>query len=886
MLENQTEQLNNKPGQDKRNNPEDAALLETEGKIKSLVFNEQPASENFRNDLKNRILASRRKPFMKFWQVKFMVPAVAFSFVLAFALGAIYFKPNGAEVALFNGDKLAKENLPKSAEVQILPNEAAPARFSFNPAKSAFAAVDEVKPVVTPVLSGEKAELKDLANLADFEKGVVKFSAEQKKALEENNFFLAKNNLIGTQDEFGKTDDFVDIYSAIKGNRSIYDRQPENAVFISSDLGLHLYHILVDRSFQKLEETKMQPALVEMTRVLFADSINKYNQTADSVLKDSYKRLAVYYLVPLVILDASNSPGAKELQPGDFPTYAEFLDAQTKQQEDLAKSNLNFSLTEKKYDGLALSDEIYQTAKQELELISRAEGKADSPLFTPLRPDFQNDYTQFVPRSHYTKNSILKSYFIAMMWYGRMGFTLKSPALTRDALLITGQVNSLQAGGEPLAKKLAAMADVIDFFVGQSDDLTPSQYAQEIKKIYGNNITPEMFIKDENLRKFISGAINDLPSPGILSELIDITGRNISKEELLKETLQFRFMGQRFTPDAYVLNKLTQGAEAPDPETGQKLPSMATALEPMAVIAPDNQAVKKYFAEWVAEKAPNSDKIIAKVFGQLTTEFSQYNSGIWTQNIYWSWLNSFRSLLGNYGQGYPFFMKNDAWQKKNLGTVLGSYTELKHDTLLYAKQSYAEMGAGGPDVKKIPDVPKGYVEPDLVFWNKISDLAEITRNGLKSRNMFPEEFENKYQVFIDEAAFFRKIVGQELKNEKISDDDFEKLRLISDSLEGVVSALPGEDLTTKEKRAGLVADIHTDGYLGQILYEATGKPNLIYTAIKDINGTRLTVGAVYDHYEFITPLEKRLTDEDWQAKVYEGAGSLPAEDKWTAEIKK
>ena len=152
--------------------------------------------------------------------------------------------------------------------------------------------------------------------------------------------------------------------------------------------------------------------------------------------------------------------------------------------------------------------------------------------------------------------------------------------------------------------------------------------------------------------------------------------------------------------------------------------------------------------------------------------------------------------------------------------------------------------------------------------------------------MFPEEFENKYQVFIDEAAFFRKIVGQELKNEKISDDDFEKLRLISDSLEGVVSALPGEDLTTKEKRAGLVADIHTDGYLGQILYEATGKPNLIYTAIKDINGTRLTVGAVYDHYEFITPLEKRLTDEDWQAKVYEGAGSLPAEDKWTAEIKK
>jgi len=33
---------------------------------------------------------------------------------------------------------------------------------------------------------------------------------------------------------------------------------------------------------------------------------------------------------------------------------------------------------------------------------------------------------------------------------------------------------------------------------------------------------------------------------------------------------------------------------------------------------------------------------------------------------------------------------------KQLNTVLGSWSELKHDTILYAKQVYAELGGGPP----------------------------------------------------------------------------------------------------------------------------------------------------------------------------------------------
>lgn len=72
----------------------------------------------------------------------------------------------------------------------------------------------------------------------------------------------------------------------------------------------------------------------------------------------------------------------------------------------------------------------------------------------------------------------------------------------------------------------------------------------------------------------------------------------------------------------------------------------------------------------------------------------------------------------------------------------------------------------------------------------------------------------------------------------------------------------------------------------KILYEATGKPYTLYVAVNDINGTRLTRGAVFNHYEFTESLDERLADEDWQKKVYEEEGAIPAEDKWSNEIKK
>lgn len=776
-------------------------------------------------------------------------------------------------------------------------NNVAPQEYSswiFGLTKPVFAQVDKNTSRIKPAVPAYQISIDKLENLQSFidEENIV-LSEEQKKALEERGFFLIENDIIHEQSSWESKDDFVDTYDVFDGSSNQYYRTPNNAIFITSDLALHLYHILVDRSFQKIEESRFQPMLRDMTGVLFEDAINKYNTATDLKLKDSYKRLTAYYLVPLLVLDAGSDSAGIDLKPEDFGTFAEYLEAQDHQIIAASEKDLSFSLSDKKYGSFELSDEVYELAKSELDLIRKAKGTDKSPIFSALRPEFINDYSQFKPRSHYTKNDVLKSYFIAMMWYGRMGFVLSSPELTRDALIITAQINNLNVGDEKLSKLWSDMSAVIDFFVGEIDDLTAYEYSGLMKDISGGSVISEEKLTDDAfMEEFISRAKSELPAPKIVSEVLAVYDDGGERDKLLADIKQFRFMGQRFTPDAYIINNLTQGVGAPDPETGQMLPTMPTALMPLHVIEPQNEIVKNYLDEWINDPARiekqgrESDKIIAKKINKLTEEFRAHPSKIWTQNIYWSWLDCFRSLLSVYGTGYPMFMQNDGWMKKNLGTVLGSFSELKHDTLLYAKQSYAELGGGGENPDKLPPVVKGYVEPDLEFWNKIIALAKTTQKGLDERGVFPQDFRYKYEVFIESAEFFRNIVQKELQNQKISDDDFEKLRTINSLLTRITDPVSGQELTIKEKRAGIVADIHTDGVLQDVLYEATGKPFIIYVAVKDVNGMRLTRGLVFNHYEFTDKLDERLSDEDWQARVYDGKKELPSLDKWSQELLK
>jgi len=613
---------------------------------------------------------------------------------------------------------------------------------------------------------------------------------------------------------------------------------------------------LVEKEFEYIEQANFYPALRELSQSLLKSSAEEYASSSGEQ-KESYDRLSAYFLVSSAILDNA---------AGDYDQFRSnsFVGDNGSDTKEAALVSADSLANENK-----ISDNAKNIAKQELELIFVADHPAVSPLMGELQAEqdllMPEDYTQFGPRSHYAKNVILRDYFRAMMWFGRMNFLLKSPELTRDAINL---INLLSADD---FQKWESIYLPTAFFVGQSDDLGIYEYRQAIEKTGG-----DIAKLQEELKSYRNPQI--MSSIAVGDEVFDLT-----KEELQAKTKGFRLMGQRFTPDAFVFSTLTQGDEKPDEKTGQSLPSTPTALMVSSLMG--SEVSEGLLNDWIKNNAPESDKVIADRMASLSDYFRNITLEQWTQNIYWSWLYTIKSVFTDDldKTGYPMFVKNEEWNKKNLQCFLGSWTELKHDTLLYAKQSYAELGGGGDEEEPRP-VPRGYVEPNVEFLDRLIALTNLTSDGLKQFNLLPETFESRNAKFAETLEFYRRIAVAELQNEKISDEDFEKLRLSPGGLDQILGPVGGEMMTEKDARAALIADVHTDAIKNQILYEANGIPNYIFVAVKDANGTRLTKGLVYSYYEFTSPVGKRLTDQDWQEWAYAQKDQLPPMAAWNKDL--
>lgn len=748
-----------------------------------------------------------------------------------------------------------------------------------------FAEFKEEAVDIIPSIPQYTVEPGQLVNLKAVEDSMDKsLSSQQLQALANTGFFIipGENKLPNGEEtidfmhgDFGSLiDEFLMHYKDIAGKSTDAYRKPENAVFITSDLLLHVFHVFLDRTFQHVEETQFHPKLLALTDLLFKKSLQEYQAASDPKIKASFERLTTFFLVPKVILEASKAKEDRYFMNPEEEQQALGGDEEIDMPENiLAKLELYKN---------KLPAKVFQKAEEEIKLINKAEGMAVSPLLGQFKPGEMDDYSQYKPRSHYAKNSLLRSFWKAMIWFGRNGFLTKSDELTLDAIAQTIMLKNDQ-------ERLSLWENIYlptVFFVGKSDDLTIYDYANLINQIYGDNIGWNDLTDGGKFNQF-KEEVKKLAGPMIQSSIVIVEPDKTTKEEAIEVTKSFRFMGQRFIPDSFIFSSLTQGDEAPDKETGQKLPPIPTALMPMDIFG--SLRAEKHLTIWIAQNAVDSDKVIAKESKKLKDDFDKLEIKDWTQNVYWSWLYTLKSLFQTFGQGYPVFMQNEAWNDKDLNSALGSWTELRHDTLLYAKQSYAELGAGG-ELPEPPPVPKGYVEPNLQFLNRVIALSEMTKEGLEKNNVLPEEQKWKMEKITEVFSFYRDIAKKQLQNEAISDDEFENLRISVASLNMCLTPPTGSFIKASEARAGLIADVHTavTTDVQEILYEATGIPNIIFVAVKDTNGARLTRGVTYSYYEFTQPFGKRLSDQDWQANIYEGKTDFetPQAPEWTKKLYK
>jgi hypothetical protein len=621
-------------------------------------------------------------------------------------------------------------------------------------------------------------------------------------------------------------------------------------VFVTSDSLLHVYHLLFDKVLRTAEMQSFIPLLRQLNAALLERAMDQYEVLEDAAWKEAARRTVAFVGVGSRLLDPSVQ----------VPDYARELVA------------------------------------AEMALIQEAAGIQPSPLFPGL--PLGEDYTQYIPRGHYTLSEELERYFQSMMWYGRMTFRLKTDdaevgrAETRMALLLALALRSADVAYRPALDVWADLYNPTAFFVGRSDDLTILQYLEIMDTLYGPGVTPatlsDRLTGQAKLTAFIQAA-SELPPPRILGMVIYDT------DDVEETTTGMRFMGQRFVPDAYIFRQLIYRNVGTSDERrglpkGLDLPAAMGSERAYEIL--DDMGDTAY---------ANYPQQMAKVRGWV----AGLSVEEWTETLYNSWLYTFRPLLEVPGAGYPAFMQSAAWVNKQLHTVLGSWAELKHDTILYAKQVYAEAGAGPMPPEPVP--PRGYVEPVPLFYARLAALTAMTRSGLGERNLLAPGDAYSLQRLEELVRAFQTMAEKELRGEALSEQEEATIRFYGRELEHLTMAAAdnpeageqgGFPVMDEEPQAAVIADVATDpdpggtGALGPVVLEVgvgrIDEIHVVVPVVDDDGSTYLQVakGGVFSYYEFPWPAEDRLTDEAWRKMLDTGeAPDRPGwiESFWTAE---
>lgn len=485
-------------------------------------------------------------------------------------------------------------------------------------------------------------------------------------------------------------------------------------------------------------------------------------------------------------------------------------------------------------------------------------GSADPNMMDACK----EDYTQYIPRGHYAKSDDLKSYFKAMMWYGRLTFRTVNEDETKSAALITVLLSNKKH-----FDSWNRIYEPTNFFVGKSDDLGFFQYLEVMNKTYERVPSARELAADQDAWTSFLAAVRELEPPaGNSMPIFDET----VQPDRDKEIKGFRFMGQRFTLDAFIFQRLVYREVGEDSQGRRRMLPKGLDI-PAAMGSKEAYAILDGMGETGYAKYPEN-------MCKLQTHMRRLDAGTWTQNLYWSWLHTLVPLTEPKGKGYPSFMTNQAWTRKQLETYLGSWTELKHDTILYAKQVYAEMGGGGEPVDD-----RGYVEPNPVVFARLAALTRMTIDGLESRGLLNERDKTALERMEELALRLKTIAEKELVNESLTDEEYELIRGFGGHLEHFwLEALGDEGVDHRsavyENPASLIADVATDPN-GQVLEAGTGYVSEIYAVVPVDGKLRIARGAVYSYYEFPWPAEDRLTDQKWRVMLAED--QAPQQPAWT-----
>lgn len=490
-------------------------------------------------------------------------------------------------------------------------------------------------------------------------------------------------------------------------------------------------------------------------------------------------------------------------------------------------------------------------AKKEIENCKNKSSWTDSELLNR-----KYDYSQYIPRGHYTRSENLKRYFLSMMWLGNAGIEIENERNILSSVILSHLLYNKTYQNKPLINLWKEIYEPIVFYVGISDDTGPIQIKKAMDYFFPNIQNIEEYSNSEKLINLK----NSLPSASIGGS-----------GEWGKQNKQFRLMGQRFVPDSDIFQRLT--------DTSRKMPNSLDIMAGFGNTKAQELMLNKYKSSW--EKMPAYPDSLNKIIN----EDRNRTQDDWKQNLYYYWLYNLKALFEiNNKDVLPFFMTTEGWETKTLNTSLASWAELRHNTILYAKQSGgAECGGDGKEKKIwIPEPPKGYVEPNTEFYERMLSLMNITLSGLSEKNMLDNNLKYIGNEFIDLLSFLKKVSEKEIRKENLSLEEYSQIQKIGSLLDNLTLRVLTEEDTDwwnvkgPDKNMPVIADVHNADF--QTLEVGVGKAHEIYVIVEIEGKLKLTRGAIFSFYEFPWEISDRLTDEKWQEML--NSGNAPAQPEW------
>ena len=487
----------------------------------------------------------------------------------------------------------------------------------------------------------------------------------------------------------------------------------------------------------------------------------------------------------------------------------------------------------------------YTTEKAEIEKCLKAENTRSGMLMDYMG-EISFPYSLFRTRGHYTRSDGLKRYFRGMMWLQTATMGLDYETEVKQAVQM--------AYAMKLFKKTRQKYDKIDnlitLLMGKHDNLSLLQVITEVDKTAMS--MDELLNDDKEIAKLTK----------VLNEIGNKQTRIRPKFEKTSHN-KINVMPQRYQPDAEVLQEMVDYDSNP---TKRGVPKGIDVMAAMGVTAAE-QILKEEKTEW-KQLLPNLDKM-KKRMDEID----------WSETTATQWMETLKVLTTGTDSKSPYFMQNPNWSKKDLNAALASWAELKHDAILYAKQPMGAECGGGENVPE--PVVKGYVEPNVKFWKKASELLENTAKLLKDQNMMTEKIEGVTERLREEVEFLLRVSEKEIAGKILTDEEYDQISYIGATFENIsldLLRMPDQnlynwiDIEGADRKVALVADVYTanadNNKNKAILFEAVGDADEIYVVVEIGGYLYLTRGAVLSYREFVQPIDQpRLTDEEWQKQL-------------------